>query len=73
MNNPWYARLIHTTEHLAKRLSRLGKPYSVAITVIGGILDVLQSSLGANPPILALYRQPNLIDTCRAIILEKLT
>jgi hypothetical protein len=69
MNNPWYARLIRSTEIMAKRA---GKDYCVAATDIGGVLDVLSSFLGPTKLILTMKRNPELIDTCRAIIFEKL-
>ncbi len=69
MNNPWYARLMKTTEIAAKRA---GKDYNVGTTDIGGVLDILSSFLGPTKLILTMKRNPELIDTCRAIILEKL-
>ena len=69
MNNPWYSRLIRTTETAAKRAK---DDYSVAITDIGGVLDILSSFLGPKNIILTMKRQPGIIDTCRVIILEKL-
>ena len=69
MNNPWYARLIRTTEFVAKRA---GKNYCIAMTDLGGVLDILSSFLGPTNIILTMKRQPSIIDTCRAIILEKL-
>lgn len=68
MNNPWYARLIKITEYAAKRGD---KDYSIAMTDLGGILDILSSFLRPENLILAMKRQPGIIDTCRAIILEK--
>ncbi len=73
MNNPWYARLVRVTEYAASRSHRLGKPYAVALTDIGGVLDVLSSFLGPKELLLALFRRPGVVDTCRAIILEKIT
>ena len=69
MNNPWYARLMRTTEIAAIRAK---DDYSVAITDIGGVLDILSSFLGPKSIILTMKRQPEIIDTCRVIILEKL-
>ena len=69
MNNPWYARLIRTTEAAAKRAK---DDYCVAITDIGGVLDILSSFLGPKNIILTMKRNPGIIDTCRTIILEKL-
>jgi len=69
MNNPWYARLIRITEYAAKRA---GMGYSIAMTDLGGILDILSSFLRPENLILAMKRSPNIINTCRAIILEKI-
>jgi len=68
-NNPWYARLIKVTEFAAKRAKT---NYCVAMTDLGGVLDILSSFLGPEKLIITMQRQPDLIDTCRAIILEKL-
>jgi 5-methyltetrahydrofolate--homocysteine methyltransferase len=68
-NNPWYARLLRITEIAAKHAD---KNYSIAMTDLGGILDILSSFLGPQKIILTMKRNPGLIDTCRAIILEKL-
>jgi len=68
-NNPWYARLLKITEIAAKHAK---KDYCVAITDLGGVLDILSSFLGPEKIIITMNRQPELIDTCRAIILEKL-
>ncbi len=70
-NNPWYVRLKRVTEYAAKRSAGSENPYNVTITDLGGILDVLQSFIGPKELILTLKRQPELVDTCRAIILEK--
>jgi hypothetical protein len=67
-NNPWYVRLKRITEVAAKRAK---KDYTVTITDLGGILDVLASFLEPNQLILAMKRKPDIIDTCRSIILEK--
>lgn len=67
-NNEWYVRLKKCTEYAAKRLK--GK-YQVAMTDLGGILDILCSFIGPQKMIIALKRNPSTIDTCRAIILEK--
>lgn len=69
MNNPWYERLIRTTETCAKR-AEMG--YCIAVQDLGGILDILSSFLGPTKLILTMKRNPEIIDTCRAIILEKL-
>ena len=67
-NNPWYSRLLRITEYAAKRSK--GK-YQVSMTDLGGILDILSSFLGPKNIILTMKRRPDIIDTCRAIILEK--
>ncbi len=68
-NNEWYSRLLKITEYAAKRA---GKNYVISMTDIGGVLDTLSSFLGPTNIILTMKRNPNLIDTCRSIILEKL-
>jgi 5-methyltetrahydrofolate--homocysteine methyltransferase len=68
-NNPWYARLLKITEFAARRAK---KDYCIAMTDLGGVLDILSSFLGPEKIIITMKRQPELIDTCRAIILEKL-
>ncbi|MFX0046667.1 MAG: hypothetical protein ACFE8G_00730 [Candidatus Hermodarchaeota archaeon] len=68
-NNEWYSRLLRITEYAAERAR---KNYLITITDIGGVLDILSSFLGPANIILTLKRNPNIIDTCRAIILEKL-
>ncbi|MHA1728933.1 MAG: hypothetical protein ACTSWY_09395 [Promethearchaeota archaeon] len=67
-NNKWYYRLKRITEYAAKRSQ--GK-YQIAITDLGGILDILSSFLGPTNLIVAMKRQPSLIDTCCKILLEK--
>lgn len=67
-DNPWYSRLLHITEYAAKRSQ--GK-YQVSMTDLGGILDILSSFLGPKNIILTMKRRPDIIDTCRAILLEK--
>jgi len=67
-NNPWYARLINVTELAAKRAK---KKYCIAMTDLGGVLDILSSFLGPEKIIIAMQRWPDLVDTCRAVILEK--
>jgi 5-methyltetrahydrofolate--homocysteine methyltransferase len=68
-NNVWYSRLLRITEVAAKRAK---KDYLVSVTDIGGVLDILSSFLGPTNIILTMKRNPNIIDTCRTIILEKL-
>ena len=67
-NNEWYVRLKKCTEYAAKRLK---DKCQVAMTDLGGILDILCSFIGPEKMIVALKRNPSTIDTCRAIILEK--
>ncbi len=68
-NNEWYVRLKRTTEIAAKRGAK--NSYCVAMTDLGGILDILVSFLGPQEIIIQMRRNPELIDTCRAIIMEK--
>jgi len=68
-NNEWYVRLKRITEIAAKRGAKGN--YSVAMTDLGGVLDILVSFLGPTQVIVAMKRNPEIIDTCRAIILEK--
>ena len=68
-NNPWYTRLLNITEYVARRA---GNEYSIALTDLGGVMDILSSFLGPTKIILTMKRQPSIIDTCRSIILEKL-
>lgn len=68
-NNEWYVRLKRTTEIAAKRGAKGG--YAVSMTDLGGILDILVSFLGPTNVIIQMKRNPGLIDTCRAIIMEK--
>ena len=68
-NNEWYSRLLRITETAAKRA---GKNYLITVTDIGGVLDILSSFLGPTNIILTMKRKPDVIDTCRSIILEKL-
>ncbi|NVM35252.1 MAG: hypothetical protein HWN81_06630 [Candidatus Lokiarchaeota archaeon] len=68
-NNPWYARLLRITEDVAKRS---GNEYSIALTDLGGVMDIISSFLGPTKIILTMKRQPEIIDKCRTIILEKL-
>lgn len=67
-NNEWYARLCRVTEIAAKYAK---KDFSVSLTDLGGILDILSSFLTPKGLILALKQHPNIVDTCRAIILDK--
>nr|MDO8110194.1 hypothetical protein [Candidatus Sigynarchaeota archaeon] len=68
MNNPWYARLVKITEYAAKRAK---ESYQVATTDLGGVLDILASFLEPKDIFYAMKNKPDLIDACRAIILEK--
>ncbi|MHA2391448.1 MAG: hypothetical protein ACXAEX_05735 [Promethearchaeota archaeon] len=67
-NNSWYVRLLRITEYAAKHSKG---NYQVSMTDLGGILDILSSFLGPKNIILTMKRRPDIIDTCRAIILEK--
>ncbi|MBD3197316.1 MAG: hypothetical protein GF317_19835 [Candidatus Lokiarchaeota archaeon] len=68
-NNKWYNRLLKVTEYAAKRA---GNNYSISVTDLGGVLDILSSFLGPTNIILTMKRNPSIIDKCRSIILEKL-
>ena len=68
-NNEWYVRLKRTTEIAAKRGAKGN--YAVSMTDLGGILDILVSFIGPQNVIIQMKRNPELIDTCRAIIMEK--
>ncbi|MHA1987915.1 MAG: hypothetical protein ACW98D_14865 [Promethearchaeota archaeon] len=67
-NNPWYSRLLRVTEYAAQHSQN---KYQVSMTDLGGILDVLSSFLGPREIILTMKRRPDIIDTCREILLEK--
>jgi len=69
-NNEWYARLLRITTQGSERAAENG--YQFSITDIGGVLDILSSFLGPTNLILAMKRQPQVIDMCRQILLEKL-
>jgi hypothetical protein len=68
-NNEWYVRLKRTTEIAAQRGAK--HKYCVSMTDLGGVLDLLVSFLGPQEIIIQMRRNPELIDTCRAIIMEK--
>jgi len=68
-NNEWYSRLLKITEYAANRAR---KNYLISIPDIGGVLDILSSFLGPTNIILTMKRNPDIINTCRTIILEKL-
>lgn len=68
-NNEWYMRLKRTTEITAKRGAKFG--YWVSMLDLGGILDILATFLKPTTIILTMKRNPELIDTCRRIILDK--
>ncbi len=70
MNNEWYARLLRITTQGSERAAQMG--YQFSITDVGGVLDILSSFLGPTDLILTMKRQPQIIDNCRQIILEKL-
>jgi 5-methyltetrahydrofolate--homocysteine methyltransferase len=67
-NNSWYHRLLIMTEALVERSQ--GR-YCVGFTDLGGVLDILASFLTPKDILIAMQRQPGIIDQCRAIILEK--
>ncbi len=67
-NNQWYSRLLRITEYAAKHSQN---NYQVSVTDLGGVLDILSSFLGPKEVILTMKRRPDIIDTCRAILLEK--
>jgi 5-methyltetrahydrofolate--homocysteine methyltransferase len=67
-NNEWYARLLRITQYAVDHSQ--GR-YSVGLSDLGGILDILSSFLGPKELIVGMRRHPGIIDTCRAIILEK--
>jgi 5-methyltetrahydrofolate--homocysteine methyltransferase len=68
-SNEWYHRLINVTEKAAAAAQRGG--YAVSMTDLGGILDILASFLTPSKLIVAMKTQPSVIDTCRAIIMDK--
>ena len=68
-NNEWYSRLLTITEYASKRAA---SNYQISMTDIGGVLDILSSFLGPTNLLLTMKRNPEIIDTCREIILEKL-
>ncbi len=67
-NNPWYARFLRSFEYAAQRAKN---DYCITMPDISGVLDTLLMFLGPTNIILTMKRKPELIDTCRAIILEK--
>jgi len=69
-NNEWYSRLKTSTFEGAKRAKEMG--YQFGITDLGGVLDILSSFLGPTKMLLTMKRNPEIIDECRQIILEKL-
>ena len=69
-NNEWYSRLKKMTLEGSKRAKEIG--YQFSITDLGGVLDILSSFLGPTTIILTMKRNPEIIDECRRIILEKL-
>jgi hypothetical protein len=68
-NNEWYSRLVKVTKYLVEK--NLGE-YWVGLSDLGGVLDILSSFLGPTKLIVNMRRKPDVIDTCRVIILEKL-
>ena len=69
-NNEWYSRLKKTTLDGSIRAKEMG--YQFGITDLGGVLDILSSFLGPTKMILTMKRDPEIIDECRQIIMEKL-
>lgn len=67
-NNEWYSRLLKVTQYAVEKSQG---QYSVGVSDIGGILDILSSFLGPRNLIINMRRNPGIIDTCRSIILEK--
>jgi 5-methyltetrahydrofolate--homocysteine methyltransferase len=67
-NNPWFDRLVRVSERASERAQ---DTYIPTITDLGGILDVLASLLKPVEIFKAMRKNPGLIDTCRAIILDK--
>ena len=68
-NNKWFERLLRVTECAAQRSKGA---YQISVSDIGGVLDTLSSFLGPSKLLLTMKREPEIIDTCRRIILEKL-
>jgi 5-methyltetrahydrofolate--homocysteine methyltransferase len=68
-SNEWYHRLIHVTEKAAVAAKRGG--YVVSLTDLGGILDILASFIAPMKLIVAMKKEPGIVDTCRAIIMDK--
>jgi 5-methyltetrahydrofolate--homocysteine methyltransferase len=68
-DNEWYARYLRVIEYAAKRAQ---KDYTIAMTDVGGVLDVLSSLLGPEKLILTMRRNPEIIDECCRLILEKI-
>lgn len=60
--------MLRITEYAAKHSQ---DNYQVSVTDLGGILDILSSFLGPKEVILTMKRRPDIIDTCREILLEK--
>jgi hypothetical protein len=68
-NNEWYMRLVRIITFAVEKSNGL---YGVGQPDLGGVLDILSSFLGPEDLIINMRRKPEIIDTCRAIILEKL-
>ncbi len=68
-SNEWYRRLIHVTEKAAAAAQRGG--YVVSLTDLGGILDIMASFVNPIKLIVAMKTKPAIVDTSRAIIMEK--
>jgi 5-methyltetrahydrofolate--homocysteine methyltransferase len=67
-NNDWYARLLRITEYAAQRA---GDNYMIGTTDYGGLMDILASFLEPKDIFYGMKNRPEIIDVCRAIILEK--
>ena len=67
--NQWYQRLFHITEVAAQQG---GDTFHCAVSDLGGVLDILSSFLSPKQLLIAIQRQPQIVDRCREIILDKL-
>jgi len=67
--NEWYARFLRILEYATKRG---GNDYTIAMTDLGGVLDVLSSLLGPTKLVLSMRKNPTIIEKACSIILEKM-
>ena len=67
--NQWYQRLFHITEVATQQG---GDTFHCAVSDLGGVLDILSSFLSPKQLLIAIQRQPQIVDRCREIILDKL-